>query len=337
MKDYATKERDFNKINLNMNENPFEPDIQLDLKGARINRYQGTRKILIKKISEYTKIRQNKIFIGAGCDQLLDTIGKALVEKDTTVALLGPMFPRTELHMKLYSNNVDIIDPQKDLRYNLNIDKDYDLVIFSNPNNPTGYKLNAGKIEKIIKDYNLVVIDETLSFYNDKESFKLIDKHDNLIILRSFSKNFGLASERIGFGLCSNEEILSRISQSLSPYQVSLTSQLLAEQMLNNTVYLDKYVKLVKKELSKIKTELNKLGLWYTDSESSNIIIDVGPTSLTSQQIVEILDKKYNIKIVDAKTAFSLKGEFIRVSIGLEEENNKFISALKEICQEHNQ
>ncbi len=333
-KEYAPYKRNFRKINMNMNENPFDLNITIDVK--KVNRYE--RPIALKKkISEMYGINENNVVIGSGSDQLLKILGEVVIKKEDSVALMAPFFPRTKQHLSINCNKVAIIQPNDDLSYNLSeINDSFSYVFFASPNNPTGKRVGIDSLEELLERYRntIFVIDEALEFYNYTYTIELTKKYNNLNIIRSLSKNFGLAGERVGFLITNNKEILEKINAYISPFPISKSSELLALYIINSKDYLENYVANVKRELPKMIKELNRIGVETVSGESSNFLIDAESLGYSSSELCELLDKRFDIIVTDAKKAFSLKKEYVRVSISTPYDNEIFIDAIREIAKE---
>lgn len=342
MKEYAPKYRNVNEVNLNLNENPFNPPSNIiNFSNIEINKYQPNCIALISKIAKYCDLNSYNIFLGSGCDGLLHLVCDSLLEYNDKVILFSPYFHRTEKHILRLTKNLLIIPPKKDFSYNFKEIKkhnDSKLVFLSNPNNPTGLKTTHHEIISLIETLNnsIIVLDEALMNFNQLESFELAKKFPNVIILRSFSKNFGLASLRIGFG-CSSKKIVEKINKNTSPFEVCYLSQIAARRILDETEYLSKYVIKISEGLKYLKTELDKLGLTYSNSSSSNILINTQELNKESDKIVKILNQK-GIKVVDVNKSFPYLNNnyLIRVSVSTQENNEQFIKVIKDLknCQE---
>ena len=335
--------------------NPTAKIIDFSSNVNPLGSHPGVKKYLKKQLnqihvypdSESTKLRLNlkwftgintsQILIGNGATEIIYNFCSAFVNKKSKVLIPCPTFSEYEKAVKFFSGK---IIPFK----SLNLNKDFQkftakipikgIVFICNPNNPTGEILSKKNMEQIIKiaekKSTLVFIDETfIELVPDSypSLVKTIKKYENLFILRSFTKSFGLAGLRIGYGLGSKKiiQVLQRIK---IPWNVNYIAQSAASAALCYSDFLDKSRQNIKKENSFLMNSLSKLEWMSCFNSSTNFILI--KTKINSKILQKKLLKK-NILIRDCSTFCGLNENYVRIAVKNRKENQILIKALGEI------
>ena len=288
-------------------------------------------------LQKYTGVQKNQIIVGNGATEIIYNFCKVFLHKDSNVLIPIPTFGEYEAASKLSDVRITFF---KTMNLNKNTSELQDLVtktncIFAcNPNNPTGILISKNNLLKILESaYNksvLMFLDECFIELvpDSNESFVHYQKEfDNLFILRSLTKSFGLAGLRIGYGLGNNKviDVLQRIK---IPWNVNGLAQMAASEALSNKSHLRKTRKLIKKELKFLKDSISKInGFTCYDSSTNFILIK---SRMNSKEIQEKLIKK-KILIRDCSNFRGLNNKFIRVAVRTHKENVKLVKALEEI------
>jgi len=198
-------------------------------------------KQLLELTDEYVGVDQKNILITAGGDGALRVIASALIEKDTRVCIPLPSFGRFEYHAKVNQANIKFISPNG-FPYDIDINQvaetcqknKSEILFLANPNNPTGIYKASDKIEWLLGNFGgYVVLDEVLIDYIGETSAQLIRKYPKLVVVRSFSKLFGMSGMRIGY-LIADQKLITSVKKLVSPFEVSTLAILLAVEMLKN-------------------------------------------------------------------------------------------------------
>ncbi len=203
-----------------------------------------------EKVASYAGVKKDQVMITNGSDQGMDLIFRTFTEKGNKVVIPSPSFAMFYQCAQIAGNK--IIAPL----YNKNgsfptwkvlqsIKKGVKLIVICNPNNPTGTDVKLGDIEKIVKKafkFNAVVyVDEAYYEFCKVTATGLIEKYPNLIITRTFSKAFGLASLRIGYAISSQQNI-SEMLKVRGPYDMNMPAIVAAQASLDDIKSLEKYV-----------------------------------------------------------------------------------------------
>ena len=211
------------------------------------------------------------------------------------------------------------------------IDERVKLVFIANPNNPTGTMVTAEQFDKFMSSLPpgvVVVYDEAYKHYvldpDYPDPIPYYRRGDNIIILNTFSKIFGLAGLRIGYGIA-KKEIIDIISRVRCPFNVSSFAAEAAEAALGADDHVETAIKLNQRGMKYVTTEMKKLGLNPVPSVTNFLLLDVGENMLEVNQ--KLLEQGV---IVRPMTGFEVPTA-LRISIGMPDENEKFINALKKI------
>ncbi len=211
------------------------------------------------------------------------------------------------------------------------LDDEVALVFIANPNNPTGTWLTPDSIEAFLERVprrTLVVLDEAYQEYLDPElrpdSRSLLERYPNLVVTRTFSKTYGLASLRAGYGLSSPEiaDLLNRVRQ---PFNVNSLALLAAEAALDDQAHVNRSVTLNAAQMLRLRTELAAMKLTVLPSQANFLTIGFGRDSAPIHQ--GLLERGL---IVRPMGSYGLP-QFLRVTVGTEAQNTRFLDALKAV------
>ena len=293
--------------------------------------------ILKKNIKKYTKIPISQIVIGNGATEIIYNFCKAFFSSKTSVLIPIPTFGEYEAASKLAGAKVSFFKTMNltdDLdNFILEIPKN-GCIFICNPNNPTGFLLDKKELKKIIiaaKEKNtLVFLDECfieLVPEHNESIISWIKNNDNLFILRSFTKSYGLAGIRIGYGL-GPKNLISILNQIKIPWNVSGLAQQAASASILSTDYLKKTKKLIKTESNFLKEKISKLkNFEIYDSDTNFILIK----SKIKSSIIQKKLLKNKILIRDCSSFRGLDDFHIRIAVKTRSENLKLIRGLQKL------
>ena len=311
-------------VNLDANENPMNNPY---------NRYPDPLQLKLKeKIAVIKQVRPTQIMLGNGSDEPIDLIYRIFCEpKIDNVVAIDPTYGMYKVAADI--NNVEYRNVLLDSNYNFSADtllkntNDNTKVIFlCSPNNPTGNLLDRKEIEKVLNNFNgIVVIDEAYVDFSPEPSWLIeLNKYPNLIVLQTYSKAWALASVRCGMAFAS-EEIIGYFNKVKYPYNVNLLTQNFVSEMLDNEKQKNEWVETLLKERRFLNEELSKLSLVKTiyPTDANFILVKVNDANKTYQYLV---DKGI---IVRNRNNISLCLNCLRITVGTHEENIILIEALK--------
>ncbi len=325
-------------IKLNQNESPF--DLLEDIKKEILERLLKTKwniypdftpQTLYKKVADYYNLESENILIGNGSNEMIFTILAAIVEKGKKVIISEPTFTVYKLISSNLNGKIKSIMMNEDFSFNVEkIKKEAkskgSITIISSPNNPTGTYLQKRYIEEIIQESNgIVVVDEAYIHFGGESVLDLCCKYNNLIVLRTFSKAFGLAGLRIGV-MISNKELISHLSKVKLPYNINIFTQLTLSIILNNIEHIEKNIKYIIEQREVMFKRLQNFSKLKIIPSSTNFFcVKTEDAKLLFNELL-----KHGILVRDVSN-YPMLNNYLRISIGNEYENNKLIEALSNI------
>jgi len=301
----------------------------------QINRYpDGSCFYLKNSLAKEFKLKKENFILGNGSDELIDIIIKTFVEDSEEIIVSDKTF----LEYKIVScvNNRKIVTvPLRNFRYDLTamlkkINKKTKLVFIANPNNPTGTYVNRLQLREFlwrIPKNVIVVLDEAYELFVDVEDFPdsvgLINKY-NVVVLKTFSKAYGLAGLRIGYAI-TRPEFTRFMEKVRQPFNVNYLAQVAAVAAISDKKFLRNTRQVILKGKQYLYNALEKMGINYVPTVANFILIDIAMDS--SSVFKRML--KYGVIVRDMRE-YGMKG-FIRVTIGIAEENKRFIEILRKV------
>ncbi|MFA7289705.1 MAG: histidinol-phosphate transaminase [Melioribacteraceae bacterium] len=334
----SARSLNLNGILLDANENPYCNMNVIDNE-ININRYPDPfHTKMRKRLGEYLSINSENIIFGSGSDELIDLIIRIFCEPgNDNIIIPNPTYGMYEVSAKI--NNVetkyfDLTDEFQILENDFNeaVDKNSKILFLCSPNNPTGNLLNKNKVINIIKAFNgIVVIDEAyIDFCNIEFSFmNELNNFNNIIILRTFSKAWGLAGLRLGYALASNE-IVNIILNVKLPYNIgAVVSDLFFKAMDKEEIK--------RRNIDSIISERDRL---YNELSTIKEIIkvyhsDANYILFQANKPIELFDYLIANGVVIRDRSKQIKNS-LRVSIGTIEENNSFLMLLRKYYETNN-
>jgi histidinol-phosphate aminotransferase len=326
------------------NESPYPPVPAVQEAVAKVlgglNRYPDpSNAALRRKLSGRHGVPANRIAIGNGsCDVLL-AAGEALLEPGAELVYAWPAFS-VYPHLAAASGARAIEVPlDAEHRHDLDamareITVATRLVIVCNPNNPTSTALPLDEIAEFVKSvprHVCVILDEAYVEFNmlqdAEDSVDLLAKHPNLVLLRTFSKIYGLCGLRVGYGLAGSEEFRTAVDQVRQPFFCNAAAQAAALEALNHQ---DEVTRRVERNLAErigLEDGLRELGLEPADSQANFVWFDLGEDRDEPDIVRGLAERGV---LVRAGAALGRPGA-LRVTYGTPQQNARFLAALREL------
>ncbi|NTV31617.1 histidinol-phosphate aminotransferase family protein [candidate division WWE3 bacterium] len=286
-------------------------------------------------IARYLELGENTdVVMTAGGDGGLNIVSRAFIGPDTRVAIPLPSFGRFEYHTKINKGKIYYMKPSK-FPYDIQLDemirlcrnKHIDVLFLANPNNPTGIFKPVDKIELLLKKFRgILILDEALADYTGTTAAPLIEKYPNLIIVRSFSKLFGLAGMRVGY-VVAHKTTIDGLGKLVSPFEVnSIATQIAIELMSEPDEFADKKREELLKSLKTI-WKFKHPNIQSTPTQSSVFLLK----SDTDKYLYDLLLSN-SIKTVSSTGFRGLENEnCVRVSIKDYASTKRLFSVLESI------
>lgn len=315
------------EVNLDKNESPFPLPDELEAKLNRVlqrtnlNRYPspGSEK-LREKLAEFHGVGKSNVVAGSGSDQLISYAVKLF--SGNHVIITPPTFSMYRFYSELAGYEVKEVP----LSENFELDREgiknridgAAMVFLCSPNNPTGNRFEREKLLDILKTGKPVILDEAYTEFSGESEIDLIGEFDNLIVLRTFSKAFGLAGARVGYALA-GEETASQLLRVKPPYNLSSISARLAELALDNYDAIRQRVNSIVRAREKLYEGFS--GYAYP-SEANFLLLDLDAGDYLGKRGIGV------------RTFSGELSDKIRITIGTKEENERVTASLEEYVKE---
>jgi histidinol-phosphate aminotransferase len=333
-------------IKLASNENPIGPSPKaveaVRNAVAEANRYpDGGTHLFRHKLARQHGIAMDQIFMGLGSSEIIDLAARILLSPGKTgVTSHGSYAP---FSLAIRASGADLVRvPQQDFAFDLRAiaeavlaNHETRVVYVANPNNPTGTAFGAAELREFLSRVPadvFVVLDEAYVHYADRpdmpDSVQLFREHRNLLIMRTFSKVYGLAGLRVGYGI-GDTPVLEAMNRLRTPFNLTGVSQAAAIAALDDTEHVNRSIKENAIERARLTKGLTELGLRPVRSHTNFIFIDIGP------EAQDICDELLREGVIVRPLGWMGFPEAIRVSVGIAGENDKLLSVLPRVLAKH--
>ncbi|WP_244730463.1 histidinol-phosphate transaminase [Mesorhizobium sp. 113-3-3] len=327
---------------LGSNENPLGPSPTLATMmqaGAEMFRLypDPAGRALRQAIAAKYEFSEDQIILGNGSEDLLSVISRAVLRPGDTVATLYPSFPLHEDYATLMGASINRVAVNDDLTINVDalieaVHERPRMLLFSNPTNPVGSWLSAGDLSRVldaVSDETLIVVDEAYAEYAEGDDYASalpdLGKRDQpWIVLRTFSKAFGLAGLRIGFGIVGDPELRGLLDRVRTPFNANGMAQAAALAALADEEHLARVVALAKAERTSVENFLRSKGVEVAASRGNFLFFNCRQNAST---FAEGLLREGVIVKPWKQDGFD---SYVRVSIGSPAENDHFMAALSQ-------
>jgi len=330
---------------LSSNETPLGPS-PLAIKAYKdsaetLHRYpDGSALKLREAISEVFSIPAERIACGAGSDELIGLLIHAYAHEDDDILMSRHGFLMYKIYAQGFGANT-VMAPEKNLRTDVNamlaaLTPKTKIVFIANPNNPTGTYVTREELARLhagLPSHVLLVVDAAYREYIDLPDYtcgeELVAKHDNVVMLRTFSKIYGLAALRLGWAYAPAHviDVLNRIR---GPFNVSIPAQEAGIAAVRDTAYTHKSCEFNTQWLAWLSKEIAALGLTVTPSVANFALIQFPKEKHSAADANKFLTERG--LIVREMGAYGLP-DCLRISIGLEEDNRAVVAALKDFLK----
>ena len=326
-------------VKLASNENPIGPSPKaIEALGSRldeVNRYpDGACFELRTRLSQKLGVSERQLVFGCGGDEILELWMKTFVAPGDEVIMPWPSFAMYPIVVKGMGGKVVNIPLREDFSHDLDgmldaITERTKVIFICNPNNPTGTSIGAKEFELFVdrlpRDIVLAV-DEAYYEFVRREDFprtiEMFDKRPEMLVLRTFSKIYGLAGLRIGYGI-GNEETIGYLERARHPFNVNRLAEFAALAALDDDEHVKKTLQINSNGIDYLTRELTALGVEVLPTDT-NFLLAKGGANIYD----ELLRRGV---IVRPMAGFGLP-EHVRISIGLPEENERLVNALREFA-----
>ena len=331
-------------IKLSANESAFgmSPRVIKIISNKRLNleRYpDGKSEILRKEISKKYKCNFNKVICGAGSDEVIQMICQLFLKPKDEVVIPQYSFLMYRIYTKIVGAKV-VFAKENKFKVSIaeilkKVTENTKIVFLANPNNPTGTYLTKKEILGLRKKLNkniLLVVDDAYTEYMQNKDYKsgldLFKNKDNVFVLRTFSKIFGLASLRVGWGYGS-KKVIDALNTIKAPFNVSHLAQLAATESLKDKKFIERSIKHNLYSAEKIKFQLEKYNIFSNSISANFLLLDFEKCQFTAKYFYDQLKRK-GIIVRSTEEGYHIKNR-LRLTIGSKIENLAFMNAAKKI------
>jgi histidinol-phosphate aminotransferase len=317
------------KVFLDANENPFD-DEQLNW-----NRYPDPlQKDIKNQLSEIKGIASENIFLGNGSDEAIDLLFRIFCKaEESNIITCPPTYGMYKVSASIH--NVENIEIPLTEDFQLDVDAilkatngQSKMLFICSPNNPTGNSLRKDDIQYLLGNFSgIVIIDEAYIDFSAHESWiHQLKSHQNLVVLQTLSKAWGLASARLGMAFA-NQELIKLLNKVKPPYNISGPSQKLVAESLDKKEVFDKQVNEILAERDTLNQQLQDIpGIKKVYPTDANfILVKINNAKSSYQKLIEkgiVVRDRSNVKLCD---------DCLRITVGNQVENENLIEVLKEI------
>jgi len=338
---------DFQPVKLASNENPFSPPPELReaylAEFEQLNRYpDGGCYYLQEKLAEKYNWPAEGIILGSGSDEILDCLAKAMLCPGSEVLTADPAFIRYRMGALMMGATPVEVPVDENLDFDLdrmadNITADTRWICFSNPNNPTARYVNRKELTDFISkipDSCLLILDEAYFEFVDQPDYpdginflrESLSGGCPIVVLRTFSKVFGLAGLRVGYGLM-DPRLAAEIHKVRPPFNVTRPSQAVALAALEADGYLEDVRKSIGDERRRLVLELESRGFNVVPPSANFMLVGTDADGGGELIYEELLKRGV---IVRSMAPYGLD-RYFRLTVGRPRENDQFLAALDEI------
>jgi histidinol-phosphate aminotransferase len=329
-------------IKLNQNENPW--DAPARIKEEVLRRFAARNwsrypdfipTTLHERLAAFAGWKPDGVIAGNGSNELIQAVLMVTMGSGKRVLISEPTFMLYRQVATVLDGEVESVFLTSDLKYDGEAlletieTRQPDVTIICSPNNPTGCVIDERTLQSILAaSHGIVVIDEAYHEFAGRSVVPLLNEHENLVVLRTFSKAMAYAALRVGY-LLAAPELVREIGKAVLPYNLNVFSQIAAEVAMENyDRELRPLVKQIVAERDRLFHELSQIdGLSPVESEANFIVVKsaADPTRIFADLL------KHDILIRDV-SGYPMLRDYFRFSVGTPEENNRLLSAICEIC-----
>lgn len=335
---YTLREYDY-EVKINQNENPH--DVPRDLKKEILDfamerswsRYPPfVPSSLHERLAEYTGWRPDGILAGNGSNELIQALLAVFVEPGGALVLPSPTFTVYRLVGTVFGAEVIEIPLNADYTFDCDalesafLDRG-SMIIICSPNNPTGALYPLERIERLLERTDRpVVVDEAYYEFSGETSAGLLDRFDNLVVLRTFSKAFSLAGLRIGYALM-NPALAAEVGKAKLPYNLNFITMAAAETLLDRRMELSAAIEEIKRERDTMIPAMNAIrGVKAYPSRANFILFETpfDPKAVFDGLLADGL-------LVRNVSSYPMLEKALRVSVSTPEDNRRFLASLERV------
>ena len=329
-------------VKLNQNENPWDAPARIKdevlrrFAARKWSRYPDFVPVsLHERLADFASWKADGVIAGNGSNELIQALLMVTIAAGKKVLISEPTFALYRQVATVLGGEVESVSLTSSLRYDVEAlqmfveTKQPDVTIICSPNNPTGCVIDDEDLRSLLRvARGLVVIDEAYHEFADHSVVPLLNEHENLIVLRTFSKAMAFAALRLGY-LLAAPDLVRDIRKAVLPYNLNAFSQMAAEVAVENyESELRPLVREIISERDRLYETLSKINGLTPTSSKGNFMVVKSATD-PSRMFTDLLARDILIRDV---SSYPMLREYFRVCVGTPDENDYLIQNIREIC-----
>ena len=327
-------------VKINQNENPFDmPEAVKRAVRQAVSETAWCRypdfvpTSLISRLADFSGWKSAGVLVGNGSNELIEALMVVMVERGKRVVFPQPTFTLYGMFARILGGECREVPLGPDLEFDgprlAREAREADLTILCSPNNPTGGVLDHGDLERILRQAGgLVVVDEAYHEFSRQSVAPLLERFENLVVLRTFSKAMSMAALRVGY-LLGRPELVEQVAKAKLPYNLNVFSMAAASAALEHFDLLRPQIERVIAERDRLWEGLSRIpGVEPFPSRANFMVFRLAadPGTVFRALYAEGI-------LVRDVSGYPMLGQFLRVSVGLPRENDRFLESLSRIMK----
>lgn len=325
-------------IKMCSNENPYAPSSEvvetIKEEASNIGKYpkSGSFK-LKKKISDFLGLEIENICVGNGSDEIMDLVEKATLDPGDEAVIPIPTFSQYELSCRSNAIDTNFVELED---FEWNGEKlseelgDREIIFLGRPNNPTGNSISGDDLQKVLSTGKIVVVDEAYGEFAEETVVDWVKEYDNLVVLRTFSKIFGLAGLRVGYGVA-NEQMIRALERVRPPFSVNRLAQAAAISALKDKEFFEYSKQKTLEERAFLMNELEDMGFEVLPSKANFIMVSPSPLGFSEEELCKFLREERGILVRNLSGFRGISSGWVRITVGKPKQNKVLVKGLREL------
>lgn len=324
-------------IKLDANEYPFDfppeimSEILSELQPQSFTRYPDPMATgLVQEIARCCQVAEDQVLAGSGSDELILNL-MLTFGSGNKVVVATPTFSMYGIHARVAG--AQVVEVARDAQFELSVDEivsagqEAGLVVLCSPNNPTGNSATNAQLEQILDGCSCpVVVDQAYVEFGGADFLPWLDRYPHLVILRTFSKAYGLAGLRVGY-LVAWPGVLHYLYKVKQPFNLNVFSQVAARVVLRHRDIFMKQVQQVRAGRDWLREQLGQIpGFKVYASDANYLLFNTGP-----HRALQVFQSLLQKKVLVRNFGDPLLQNCLRVTVGKKQENEKFLQSLREV------
>lgn len=327
-------------LKLASNENPLGPSPKaveaMRAHALTAHRYPDAAAYALRRdLADHHDVQMDEIVVGNGSNELIDLVCRTYAGPGDHGVIGVPSFVCYQLGLTAANVPFDAVPLRENLYWDLDamlekVRPETKLLFVANPNNPTGTHVGKDSLVKLLRELPesvIAVIDEAYVQFADADDYvsalTLRDQRERLIVLRTFSKAYGLAANRVGYAI-GPADMVSYLHRVRAPFNVGSLGQAAARAALEDQAFVHEYVKMNAAQRARLTEELTSMGLTVAPSQANFVFVDFQRPNR------EVYDRMLRMGVIIRPMGAPVD-TWLRVTVGLPDENDRFLGAVREL------